>query len=137
MIWFNIVFLPKTRHYSAIMNLGKSWSFKDLSFKGWKIYWFSFFFLAKNRLQRIFLLKGLRNFWQYLFYRIPSEAVQRDSAYSLVVFTAHRNIVPFQKRGHTYFSTDYFLGLTYKLGTTVSSIFQPLISHHRSNIRNE
>ena len=35
-----------------------------------------------------------------------------------------RNLVPFQKRCHTYLPAEYFLGLICRLGTRVSSIFQ-------------
>ena len=37
--------------------------------------------------------------------------------------------------GHTYILANYFLGLTCRLGTRMSSIFQPLAFHHRRNTR--
>ena len=39
---------------------------------------------------------------------------------------SHLNFLPIQKRCHTYFLAEYFLGLICRLGTRVSSIFQAL-----------
>ena len=39
---------------------------------------------------------------------------------------ASTNFVPFQKRCHTRFPGEFFLGLICRLGTRVSSIFQTL-----------
>ena len=39
---------------------------------------------------------------------------------------SHHDLLFFQKRCHTYFPAKYFLGLIYRLGTRVSSIFQTL-----------
>ena len=38
----------------------------------------------------------------------------------------HHDLLFFQKWFHTYFPAEYFLGLIYRLGTRVSSIFQTL-----------
>ena len=39
---------------------------------------------------------------------------------------SHHNLLFFQKRCHIYFPAECFLGLIYRLGTRVSSIFQTL-----------
>ena len=39
---------------------------------------------------------------------------------------SHHDLLFFQKRCHRYFPAKYFLGLIYRLGTRVSSIFQTL-----------
>ena len=39
---------------------------------------------------------------------------------------SHHDLSPFQKQCHTYFLPEYFFGLTCRLGTRVSSIFQAL-----------
>ena len=36
---------------------------------------------------------------------------------------SHHDLLPFQKRCYTYFPAEYFLGLIWRLGTRVSSIF--------------
>ena len=48
-----------------------------------------------------------------------------------------RDLLHFQKRCHIHFPAEYFLGLICRLVTKVNSIFQILISHHRSKIRND
>ena len=45
--------------------------------------------------------------------------------HSFCLLSQH-DLVPFQKRCHTYFPAEYFLGLIYRLGTRVSSTFQTL-----------
>ena len=39
---------------------------------------------------------------------------------------SHHDLLFFQKRFHTYFPAEYFLGLIYRFGTRVSLIFQTL-----------
>ena len=38
----------------------------------------------------------------------------------------YHDLLLFEKRGHIYFPAEYFLGLIYRLGTRVGSIFQTL-----------
>ena len=46
---------------------------------------------------------------------------------------SHHNLLFFQKWYHIYLPAEYFLGLMYKLGTRVSSIFQTLSQNPISN----
>ena len=51
----------------------------------------------------------------------------------LFCLLSHHDLLFFQKRCHIYFPAEHFLGLIYRLGTRVSSIFQTL-SQTQSNI---
>ena len=44
----------------------------------------------------------------------------------LFCLLSHHDLLFFQKRCHTYFPVENFLGFIYRLGTKVSSIFQTL-----------
>ena len=44
----------------------------------------------------------------------------------LLCLLSYHDLSPFQKRYHTYFLAECFLGLTCRLGTKVSSVFKTL-----------
>ena len=50
--------------------------------------------------------------------------ISQTQATSVLLYS--RDLSPFQKQYHTYFPTEYFLGLIWWLGTRVNPIFQTL-----------
>ena len=50
--------------------------------------------------------------------------ISQTQATSVLLYS--RDLSPFQKQYHTYFPTEYFLGLIWRLGTRVNPIFQTL-----------
>ena len=83
----------------------------------------------KNRLQHKYFFK----FWEIsqnsLFWNPFEWLLLLNHSFCL--------LFSFSKQCHTYLPAEYFLGLIYRTGTRVSSIFQPLIPYRRSKIGNE
>ena len=87
--------------------------------------------LSKKRLHyRCFLLLSHNTFFIEPFGRL----LLHNHLFCLL---SHHELSPFQKRCHTYFPAGYFLGLRCRLRKRMSSIFQPVGSHHRSKKKNE
>ena len=64
------------------------------------------------------------NFLITSFFKEPFGRLRRYKHLFYLLF--HHELSHFQKRCHTYFLVEYFLGLICRLGTKVSSIFQTL-----------
>ena len=80
--------------------------------------------LSKKRFRHRYFLVNSAKFLITLFIKNPLDSCFRINTRS--VYCPTTSFCFFQKRCHTYFPAEYFLGLIYRLATRVSSIFQTL-----------
>ena len=81
--------------------------------------------LSKKRFRHRCFLVNSAKFLITPFLKNPSDGcfcINTRSVYR----PTHYELLFSQKRRHTYFPTEYFPGLIFKLGTRVSSVFQTL-----------